>query len=263
MSKRLVLIFMLVLLSQNHLFAQENSDPDFDLSFGLKYLSRFVAYGIDLAEDRPAWSFSSSLSHRSGFYTNISFTRPTITTFNAQQFSIDLGYEKEFSERFSMYGEFSHYVFSNDTVNVFSQFSNSISLNADMDLEYFDIGVSYDRFIGGSGASYFSIDISTFQSIGPVYLLPLMQMVFMSQTIEERYLDKDKGKKNNSVEEITSSTTLSGLSNTMITLVAMYPVAESVNLYLASSVIKYHKTELSDDSIGFFWNTGVRYKINF
>ena len=105
------------------LYAQDNRNKDFRLSFAAKYLSRFTTYGIDLANESAALGLSSSLSHSSGFYGDAYFTNPTDSDVDAQQISLDIGYEKEFSEVFTLSGEFSQYFFSSDTANILSNFS--------------------------------------------------------------------------------------------------------------------------------------------
>jgi len=189
------------------------------------------------------------------------YTRPTSTQVEAQQWSFDIGFEKEFSSRFTMFAEFSQYRFASDTVNIFSQFSNLISINAEFDLTIFDLGLSYDRFLGDPGASYFSIDISTFHKISPVFIMPMLQVVFMSQTVEDRYLPKGKGKKKN--DQIVETTDLTGLANTMLTLVAVYPVVENVSLSIVPSLILNHQSALSVESVRFVWNANLRYSFSF
>jgi hypothetical protein len=242
------------------IYGQNNETSDFRFSVGLNYLSRFVDYGIDLSDESPAWSATTSLSHNSGLYIDGRFAKPTESVEDAKQLALDLGYEHEFSNRFSMYAEYNYYMYSSDTLHLFSEYSNSLSLNADIDLMMFDLGLSYDRFLGGSGASYFSIDISRFIEFGSVYLLPMLQTVFMSQEVEMRYLKNGKGKKANGTTEVTS-TTVTGLSNTMLTIVTIYPLVKNVNLSFMPALIFYHNSDISADSMRFIWNIGVRYNL--
>jgi hypothetical protein len=251
----------MVILS-GRLVAQSSDENDFSLSIGTKYMSRFVAYGIDLADESPAWGLNMSLAHTSGFYIDGYYTNPTNTSLDARQMTLDLGYEYEFSDVFTFYAEYSRYFYSSDTVNVFAQFSNSISFNADFDLSVVDIGLSYDRFLSSEGASYFSFDISSFQEAGPLYLLPMIQIVFMSHTVDERYLDKGKSKKPNGGGAVIT-TTVTGLANTTLSLVAVYPVINHLYLTIVPSFIFYHQDDISIESTRFIWNAGLRYTIHF
>ena len=255
-------VILIIFSSSNTVFAQDNRNKDFRLSFAAKYLSRFTAYGIDLAEESAAYGFSGSLSHSSGFYTDAFFTNPTNSDIDAQQTSIDIGYEKEFSEVLALSAEFSQYFFSTDTANILSQFSNAISVNAEFDLEIIDLGLSYDQFLGESGASYFSLDISTFQEIGPLYILPLYQAVFMSQTVDENILMKSKGKPKKNQTNSTS-TEVSGLANSIITIAAIYPVMDNLSVSFTPTLIIGHNDDLSSESPNFVWNAGIRYRFRF
>ena len=258
--KSSIVYVLLLLIMLVKLYGQENHSSDFRFSVGLKYLSRFVDYGIDLSDENPAWSATTSLSHNSGFYIDGRFVKPIETAEDARQLALDIGYEYEFSDYFSMYAEYNYYKYSSDTLHLFSEYSNSLSLNADIDLVIFDLGLSYDRFLGGSGASYFSVDVSKFIEWGSVYLLPMLQTVFMSQEVEMRYLKEGKGKKANGTTEVTS-TTVTGLSNTMLTIVTIYPLVKNVNLSFMPAIIFYHNRDISVDSTRFIWNIGVRYNL--
>jgi len=256
------LLFLALLTTPwNLISAQENPESAYKLSLGSKYYSRFIAYGIDLSGESPAWGLNGSVAHNSGFYAGTYYARPTSTSNDDQQIIFDIGYEKDITDHFSLNAEYSHYLFSSDTMHLFAQYSNSIALNANIDLTLFDLGLAYDRFLGDNGAGYFTVDISTFHEIGPIYLLPVLQIVFMSQTVEERYLSKGKGK--NKGNEIVESNTLTGLSNTMVTLVAIYPLMENLYFSVVPSLIFYHQSELSVESTRFVWNAGVRYSIRF
>jgi len=256
------LILLLSILKSNVLVAQDSRNDNFRLSFGAKYLSQFTAYGIDLANESAAYGFSTSLSHNSGFYGDVYFTSPTDSDVDAQQTSFDVGYEKEFSDFFTLSAEFSQHFFSSDTANILSQFSNSIAIGAELSFDFIDIGFSYDRFLGNDGASYFGLDISTFQEVGPFYVLPFYQAVFMSQTVDESILLKGKGKKKTS--QTTSTTTeVSGLANSIITAAIIYPVTGNLSVSFTPVLIISHNKDLSSESSQFVWNAGLRYRFNF
>ncbi|MCK5077332.1 MAG: hypothetical protein KAR38_13200 [Calditrichia bacterium] len=265
MRKNLVFAFIMILIFTISAFkivqAEGNEESAFRLSFGAKYLSRFTAYGIDLAGENPAWGLNSSLSHKSGFYSDVYFTRPAKTPYESQQFTFDVGYEKEVSSRFTMSGEFSQFLVSSDTVNLLSQFSNMISVNAEFNLKNFDFGLSYDRFLGSSGANYFSLDISTFHDLGHVYILPILQVVFMSQSVDESFMVKGKGKHNINKTAVTSD--LTGIANTILTVVTIFPVLKNVSLSFVPSLILNHQDELSAESSQLVWNAGISYNFNF
>jgi hypothetical protein len=264
MFRKSLILFQLSLvfiISRANVLPAQVSETAFNFVAGAKYYSRFTAYGINLSGDNPAWGINSGLGHESGLYADVYYTRPINEMNDEQQILFDVGYELDISPRFSMYAEYGYFIFSSDTLHAFARFSGTLSLNADIDLTFFDLGLSYDRFFGGTGATYYSIDVSTFRDLGPVYLLPILQVVIMSQTVEDRYLEKGKGKKKNN--ETVVGTTLTGLSNTMFTLVAIFPVFDQLSITFVPSLIFYHQSELSVDSSQFIWNAGIRYRLYF
>ena len=178
------LISICIICIAQLLHAQDTVANDFNLSLGTKYLSRFTAYGIDLANENPAWGLNGSISHKSGFYSDASFTSPLNTTYDAHQLTFDVGYEGGISSWISLSAEYSQHFSASDTLNLLSEFSSSFSLNADLSFSLFDVSVSFDQFLGNSGASYFSFDVSRFQEVGPLYVLPMLQIVFISQEVE-------------------------------------------------------------------------------
>ena len=103
------------------------------------------------------------------------------------------------------------------------------------------------------------IDISTFHEIGPFYILPIYQAVFTSQTVDESILLKTKGKKKDS-QSTATSTELSGLANSIITIVAIYPVIKNLSVSFTPSLILSHNDELSSEASQFVWNVGLRYR---
>ena len=264
--KRFILniVFILSGLFVNHLYpaANKNESSSFDLSLKAAYLSRFTAYGIDLADKNPAWRISSAISHSSGFYGNAQLTRPVSSIYDAQQVTIVIGYEREFSYFLALSAQLSHFFYSSDTVNILSQFPNLISLMADMNLTVIDLGLSYDHYPGENGATYFSIDISKFFDMGHVYIMPFIQVVFISQTVEERHLVKGKSRKKGNISTVTT-TGLSGLVNSSITIVTVYPVFKNISLSFTPSFLLSHQDELSEQTAQFIWNAGIRYKFKF
>jgi hypothetical protein len=259
-SSILFLVFLLTVFVLNAI-AQEDTLKDFNFSIGSKYKSRFTSYGIEMANESPAIGLNLSVSHASGFYSDASFVSPLESDLNANQTIIDIGYEKEVSSFFSFSIEFNQYFFSNDTLSLLSGFSNSIDLGADFSFDEFDIGLSFDQFLGESGASYFSFDVSRFISLKPFYVLPIVQMVFLSQEIENPNLLKGKkAKKKDPQITATDNVTLTGLANTIVTIASIYPVNKKISISLFPSLIISHQEDLSEDVLNFVWSIGLKYK---
>ena len=136
-----------------------------------------------------------------------------------------------------------------------------------MSFSLFDVGVSFDQFLGNSGASYFSFDVSRFQEVGPLYVLPMLQIVFISQEVENTKLPKSskKSKKGNQVPTTVTgeTTTLTGLANTIVTVVTILPVYENLSLSFVPTLILSHQDDLSTEPTQFVWNISARYRFNF
>lgn len=261
-SSILFLVFLLMVFVPNAI-AQEDTIKDFKFSVGSKYKSRFTSYGIEMADESPAIGLNFSVSHASGFYSDASFVSPLQSDLNANQTIIDIGYEKEVSSFFSFSIEFNQYFFNNDTLGLLSGFSNSIDLGADFSFEMLDIGFSFDQFLGESGATYFSFDVSRFISLKPFYILPIVQMVFLSQEVDNPNLLKGKKGKKKGRPKITDAenVTLTGLANTIITVASIYPVNKKISISLIPSLIISNQEDLSADIFNFVWSIGFKYKL--
>ena len=90
----------------------------------------------------------------------------------------------------------------------------------------------------------------------------MIQVVFMSHTVDERYLDKGKSKKPNGGSSVIT-TTVTGLANTTLSLVTIYPIINHLYLTIVPSFIFYHQDDIAIESTRFIWNAGLRYSIYF
>ncbi len=254
----IIVLFSLSVAVPAEVWSQD--DPEWGASANIRYLSRYNAYGIDLS-DTPAASLSAGVSHRSGFALGVGALRTMGSAGELQHWSVAVGYERSVSEVLSLNAEFEHYEYANDSANVLAALANSISFGADLDFDPVTIGVSYDVYLGPSSASYFSFNVSSFYDLGPVYLVPLVQLTFMSQEVENRLLMDGKGKK--SVSAGTSGTSVTGLSSLSLHAVLILPIAEGLNFSLHPYFLYSPKSELSSNSSRLLWSAGLRYSLEF
>lgn len=263
MKSSSILFFVFLLMVFVHTaVGQDDTAKDFKFYVGSKYQSRFTSYGIEMANESPAIGLNLSVSHASGFYSGASFVHPVESDLDANQILIDIGYEKEVSSFFLFSIEFNQYFFSNDTLSLLSGFSNSINFNTDFSFEKFDVGFSFDQFLGESGATYFSFDVSRFIEIKPFYVLPIAQIVFLSHEVDNPNLLKGKsGKKKSPQITDTENVTLTGLATTIVTVAAIYPASEKFSISLIPSLIISHQEDLSADILNFVWSIGFKYKL--
>lgn len=243
--------------------AASQDDPEWGASAGIRYLSRYNAYGIDLS-DTPAASLSASFSHRSGFTFGLGALRTMGSAGELQHWSAAIGYELLLSEVLSLNAEFEHYEYASDSANVLAALANSISFGADLGFDPVTLGVSYDMYLGPSSASYFSLNVSSFYDLGPVYIVPLVQLTFMSQEVEDRLLMDGKGKKGAGMMTTTASaTSVTGLSSLSLHAVLILPVVEGLSFSIHPYYLYSPKSELSANSSRLLWSAGLRYSLEF
>lgn len=245
---------------------QDDGDPKWSVSFGSRFLSRYTSYGVDLAGDQSAFSHSASLSHISGASAGIRAIQTLGTDAGLQSWSFDAGYDYELSDYLTLSAAYSYTSYKNDSVNVLAALSHSISLEAEFSFSLFSASLSYDTFLGGDGANYFSADVSTFLDFDRLLIVPLVQATFVSQEIDDVLLSKVKstsGKKSTGSNAVTSVTTITGLSSVSAHAVLSYRLLPGLRFSLHPMVLYSPKSELASSDIQFLWAAGIRYTKDF
>ncbi len=238
--------------------ANGQDEPPWTASFGTDYISRHVAYGVDLSES-PAIGFSAGLGHASGFTLDAGALRTLGSGGELQNWSAGLGYELSLAEILSLEAGFTHYEYSNDSANALASLSNSLSFGLGADFGAVSVGLSYDTFLGGAGASFISADVSSFHDFGSFYLVPLAQLTFVSQKVESLFLKSGKKGMGTSTSTIT---TVTGLSSFSLHAVIFAPIAEGLS-FTVHPYYLYSPSELSSSSSRFIWSAGLRYSVEW
>lgn len=260
-------ILLALLAATGISFAQdEELATPWNISVGSRYMNRYTNYGLDLSNDRSAVGYDLALGHEKGF----SVSSGAVQTLGAggafQQWHVGLGYEWQVSESFMISGEYTHYAYSDDSVNVLASLSNEVSFSAELSLDVVDVGFSYDTFLGSNSASYFSLDLSSFHQLGGISIVPLAQMTVMSQSVADRFLKGNKtgmGKGGPSSSSTTSVTTVAGLSNFSLHLILIYPIIEHLSISFHPSYQYSPKVEVAARTSQFVWSAGLRYSFDF
>ncbi len=168
---------------------------------------------------------------------------------------------------FSLSAEYTHFVYANDSVNVLAALTNALSFSADISLGSVDVGFSYDTFLGTNSASYYGLDISGFHQIGDVSIVPLAQVTFMAQDVENRLLKSNsgpgKGGPPSGSSSKTSVTTVTGLSNFGLHLVMIYPLIDRLSFTFHPYYQYSPRAEVSTRTSRFVWSIGLRYSLSF
>lgn len=239
---------------------EEEEELPWSVDVGARYLSKYTNYGIDLGQDRAAMPFGFGISHRSGFTFSSEVVNVLGSSGGIQQSSISLEYERSLSALISLSFEFSHYFYRSDTLSALSGLSNSLSANADFDLEIVSISVFYDVYLGGSSANYFGVSASGYVSAGDVTVVPLLQVGFVSQDIQGTFLKSNRGKPKAQIGSAIQSVT--GMSNASFLLVLLYPAGQGFTASFTPSFV-YSPSELATRTSQFIWSVGIRYTREF
>ena len=238
----------------------EQEEFPWTVDVGARYVSRFTNHGIDLGQDQAALPFGFGISHRSGFSATGEAVNVLGPAGGIQQSSVALEYDRSLSDLLSVSFEFNHYFYQSDTLNVLSGLSNSFSVNADFDFESVSISVFYDLYLGGGGANYFGMSVSGYFTSGELVAVPLLQVGFVSQQVQGTFLKANRGKPRTQIGTVAQ--TITGMSNTSVLMILMYPLGEGFSVSLTPSFV-YSPSELSTRSSQFIWSAGIKYSLDF
>lgn len=264
-------ILLTFLLAVSVASAQDDNEPvpPWNVTVGSRYMSRYTNYGVDLSQNKSALGYDLAFTHEEGFTASCAAIQTLGSGGDIQQWSLGAGYTWQISESFSLTGEYTHYVYANDSVNILASLTNGLSFSADLSLDDVDIGVSYDTFLGTNTASYFGLDISGFYQAGDMSIVPLAQVTFMSQSVQTRLLKSGKGgpgtkgPPSSTSGTSTSTTTVTGLSNFSLHLVLIYPIVEHLSLSLHPAYQYSPRPEVATSTSLFVWSVGLRYSYDF
>lgn len=238
--------------------ANGQDDPIWSASFGTNYISRHVAYGLDLSES-PAIGFSADLGHSSGFTLDAGALRTLGSGGELQNWSVGIAYELTLAETVTLSAGFTHHDYSSDSANALASLSNSVSFGVGADFGTVSVGLSYDRYLGGEGASFYGADFSSFLELGPFAIVPLAQMTFVSQEVEGLFL---KGNKKGGGISTSTTSTVTGLSSFSLHAVIVLPVLDGLSATFHPYYL-YSPSDLSSASSRFVWSLGARYSVEW
>ena len=262
-------IFLAALLLTQSSPAQEDElESPWNVSAAARYLSRYTNYGVDLSGDRAALAYNIGLAHEGGFNVSAGAINTVGTGGGLQQWSLGVGYDLQVSEVFTLSAEYTHFSYANDSVNVLATLTNALSFSAEISLGVVDVGFSYDTFLGTNSASYYGLDVSGFHQIGKVSIVPLAQVTFMSQDVENRLLKSNSGPGKGgppfgSSSSSSSVTTVTGLSGLSLHLVLIYPLVDHLSFTFHPYYQYSPKAEVSTKTSRFVWSIGLRYSFDF
>jgi hypothetical protein len=251
------------------LYSQEKDGDDeqeqsWSVSSGAHYYSRYTRYGIDLSEDRSAFSFGSEISHQSGFSAGFEAFALNGTDGGYEHSSFHVGYEYPLNTSVRFKGAYTYHSYKTDTLSVLAAISNELSLGGTLKVGRFLFFVSYNAFFEGGTANYVTTGASTNYNIGQLTLEPSVQFSFASQTVNDALLPKNRGKGKGNMKGTTSNltTTITGLSNLSIYLAFHYPLGKGFVTSIMPSYV-YSPTDLATSVSQFVLIIGLEYSVDF
>jgi hypothetical protein len=267
---RISLITCLIILGAiDSLYSQEKDGDDeqeqsWSVSSGAHYYSRYTRYGIDLSEDRSAFSFESEISHQSGFSAGFEAFALNGTDGGYEHSSYHVGYEYSLNTSVRFNGAYTYHSYKTDTLSVLSGVSNELSLGGTLKAGRFLFFVSYNAFFEGGAANYVTAGASTNYNIGQLTLEPSVQFSFASQTVNQSLLPKNRGKGKGKTKGTTSNltTTITGLSNLSIYLAFRYPLGKGFVISIMPAYV-YSPTDLAASASQFIMIIGLEHSIDF
>jgi hypothetical protein len=267
---RSVLITSLAILgATDSLYSQEKEGEDdqeqpWSVSSGAHYYSRYTRYGVDLSEDRSAYSIESEISHQSGFSAGFEVFALNGTDGGYEHSSFHVGYEYPLSTSIRFTGTYTYYSYKTDTLSVLAGILNELSLGGTFKVSRFLLFVSYNAFFEGGTANYVTTGASTNYNIGQLTLEPSVQLSFASQTVNQSLLPKNRGKGKGNIKGTTSTltTTITGLSNLSISLAFRYPLGKGFVTSVMPSYV-YSPTDLAANASQYILTIELEHSIDF
>ncbi len=242
----------------------DEQDQPWNVSSGAQYYSKYTSYGIDLSEDRSAFSLESEISHHSGLSAGVEAFAITGTDGGYENSSFHLGYEYLIDTSNSVKGTYTYHSYKTDTLSVLAGISNTLTLGGTCKVSKILFSASYNLFFGGGTANYVTAGVSANSDIGLLILEPSVQLTYASQTVSQSLLPKNRGKGKGDTKGTTSNltTTITGLSNLNISLAFHYPLGSG---FVASAMpaYVYSPTDLAFTANQFVVTLGLEHSIDF
>jgi hypothetical protein len=267
---RILLIIVLMILGTiDFLYSQEKEGDDeqeqlWSVSSGAHYYSRYTRFGVDLSEDRSAFSFDSEVSHQSGLSAGFEVFALNGTDGGYEHSSFHAGYEYPLSTSVKVTGRYTYYSYKTDTLSVLAGILNELSIGGSLEVSRFLFSVTYNAYFGGGTADYLTTGARANYKIGELTLEPSVQLSFASQTVNQSLLPKNRGKGKGNIKGTTSTltTTITGLSNLSISFAFRHPLGYGFATSVMPSYV-YSPTDLAASASQFILTIGLEHSIDF
>ncbi len=234
-------------------FTQEPEDSDWSGSLSFRAQSRLAQYGLEAAPEGVTFVAGGGISHTSGFSFGLSSAlQPSPWTM--QRLTASAEYEWTIAEVWVLGASIDRSWYPAGSVNPLATSPVSFSIAAGYDGDIWSFGAGFDRYLGGEGASYISVDVSAFVAMEGFNLLPLATASFGSQTVASAILQRGKGK---TLVGSSSVSTVTGLSSADVFLVVQVPLGSGWSCS-AMPGVSYTPSDLASTTTRFTWSLGIR-----
>lgn len=263
----LLMTSLMIFGAVDFLYSQESDGDDeqeqpWNVSSEAYYYSRYTSYGIDLSQDRSAFSLESEVSHQSGLSAGFGVFALNGTGGGYEHSSFNIGYEYPLSASVTLHGAYTYHSYKTDTLNVLAGISNQLSFGGTVKTGSVLLLFSYNAFIKTGTANYFTVGASTNDTIGELTVEPSVQLSFASQTVSDNLLPKNRGRGRGNMKGTTLTTTITGLSNFTIGMAFRYPLGKGFVTSVVPSYV-YSPTDLAASTSQFILNIGLEHSVDF
>ncbi len=254
-------------------FAQGDEDEEeqpWNVSIATRYLSKYSQLGVDLSQDMPALTVEGGITHASGFTFGAASFYVTGSNGGYEQSSFHVGYERAITKFVSFAGTYTYHAYTSDTLNTLAGLKSTVTLGASFHMAPFVVSITYNSFLGDGAANFIGVGASASLSLGSLTLDPELHVSFVSQTLSETLLPKNRGNAKGVGKGLakqqgastTTSTTIAGLSDLTIQLSAAYSLGKGFAISLTPAYV-YAPTDLAARTSQFLWAAAITYSMDF
>ncbi|MCU0454343.1 MAG: hypothetical protein MUE68_11875 [Bacteroidetes bacterium] len=222
-------------------------------SLSLRAMSRLSQYGIDAAPERITFVAGGRLACEGGFSLGLSAAiQPDPWT--AQRTSLMGEYELAVSEAWNLAFSLVRTWYPAGSTNPSASSPTSATIAVAFDGDVWSFGADLDRYFGGEGATYASVDASLFIAGEGFSVLPIVSLSVGSQTVTASSLKRDRGR---NAGLVSTTATVTGLSSIDGMVVLIVPLGNGWSVS-AMPGLMYSPSDLASSSTRFTWSLGLR-----
>ena len=236
--------------------ANVESDTDWSLYSGLGYSTSQSKMGADLAKAGGLFNQFCSLDHSSGFSVGFSVMENYDKTFKYNSGSFDLGYSYDLSDAFSLDIGYSRSFFANDTVNIFAEAPNQVSLSAFYTNSVVNASLDYAYIFGKDKLQSLSLSLLKSVKLGDFRISPLLSVTGLAYEVAKNKLVSSGSTKTNVKQKLTISAINASLG-------FKYQISESFIIKLVPAYAYNLIKEISKKKSLYTISLGVDYSLDF